>query len=134
MLDKRSVKSVGILLLILANAAVVIALILSIRNAIGKIEVGKEIETQESQEEMEEGIQEDLQEDEMMQELENQENANAIEQTDIEEDQNEGITLKQVISTLNNQNTSIIEIVLVVLGIALFIIGIVLIKFVKRIA
>ena len=135
MSKKLSVKSIGIILLISANIAVIIALVLSIKTAIGKIEVGKEIETEKAQEEE---TQEDLTKEELafLQEQKAQENVNQNEQNKQiymdEEEKEDSITLKQVIAGLNYQNTSIVEIILVLVGIALFILGIILIKFVKK--
>lgn len=122
MSNKRSMKSIAIILLIIANIAIVIALSISIRNAINKIEVGKEIETQEAQEEFKETSQ-----DENLEEIQ-------IDETQINEEQEEKITLKQIVGQLNNENTSVVEIVLVLIGIALFVLGLILIRVAKKIS
>ena len=122
MSNKRSMKSIAIILLIIANVAIVIALSISIRNAINKIEVGKEIETQEVQEEFKETSQ-----DENLEEIQ-------IDETQINEEQEGKITLKQIVGQLNNENTSVVEIVLVLIGIALFVLGLILIRVAKKIS
>ncbi len=124
---KRSIKNIGIILLILANIALIIALVSSIRNAISKIEVGKKIDVNQQQEEIPEETIIQGNEDNLL-EIEDEQ----LEYEEQEQTKIESISLKKLIAGINNKNTSIMEIVLVILGIALFIMGIFIIRLVKR--
>ena len=138
MSDKKSIKKIAILFLIFANVAVLIALVISVKNAIGKIEVGKSIETEQAESGQETGESgEENQGSEPTEEQTSEETPEEMPEeqnpeNEPEEQNNKENTLQQVIAQLNNKNTSIVEIVLVLVGIALFVLGVVLIRIVKR--
>lgn len=139
MSDKKSIKGIAIIFLIIANIALIIALCTSVMKAVNNIEIGKEIDTSTKENETEENIgteannQETNNEEETNNQETNYEEDTNNQETSQEEQQNkEEGALQRVLAQMNNQNTSIVEIILVFIGIGLFIMGAILLRIAKK--
>ena len=142
MSEKKSIKRIAIIILIVANIAVIIALASSILKATTKIQIGKEIDTSTEEGEVppdEETLsgEESTGDEQMppeneptMEEQTPLEDEPAIDQENPQEEEKEG-TLTEVLGQLKNQKVSIVEIVLMFVGIGLFIMGAILLKIAK---